>query len=86
MKKFTSLTLVIALLLSFCLQLNANNIEEAQMQSLPKEGQVISGFKVEEIGYMDIINSKTVLFEHEKTGAQLLYIQSKDIDRSFEIG
>ncbi len=85
MKKFTSLTLVIALLLSFCLQLNAANIEEAQMQSLPKEGQVISGFKVIEIGYMDIINSKTVLFEHEKTGAQLFYIQSRDIDRSFEI-
>ncbi|MDD4297806.1 MAG: peptidase M16, partial [Ruminiclostridium sp.] len=85
MKKFTSLTLIIALLLSFCLQLNAANIEEAQMQSLPKEGQVISGFKVIEIGYMDIINSKTVLFEHEKTGAQLFYIQSKDIDRSFEI-
>ena len=85
MKRFTSLTLVIALLLSFCLQLNATNIDESQLQTLPDAGQVISGFEVEEIGYMDIINAKTVLFEHKKTGAKLFYIQSKDIDRSFEI-
>ena len=33
---------------------------------------------------MEIV-MQTVLFEHEKTGAKLFYIQSKDIDRSFEV-
>lgn len=85
MKKITSLVLVITLLLGLCLQLNAAVIEGFHFQPLPKAGQVISGFRVVEIGSMEIINAKTVLFEHEKTGAKLYYIQSKDIDRSFEI-
>ncbi|MDF2987331.1 MAG: putative Zn-dependent peptidase insulinase, partial [Eubacterium sp.] len=44
-----------------------------------------SGFKTVETGNMEIVNSKTALFRHEKTGAELLYIQNKDIDRSFNI-
>lgn len=85
MKRITSFTLVITLLLGLCLQINASGIEEVQLQPLPEVGQVISGFRVEETGFMEIINAKTVLFEHEKTGAKLFYIQSKDIDRSFQI-
>ena len=84
MKKVISLTLVITLLMSMCM-LTAVGAEEIQLQQLPEVGQVISGFKAVEIGFMDIVNAKTVLFEHEKTGAKLFYIQSKDIDRSFEI-
>lgn len=84
-KKITSLTLVITLLISLFLQMNIANAEEVQLQQLPEVGQVISGFRTEEVDYMEIINSKTVLFEHVKTGAKLLYIQSKDIDRSFTI-
>lgn len=85
MKRLTSITLIVTILLSLCLQLNAADIDEDRLMSLPEVGQVISGFMTKEIGYMDIINAETVLFEHEKTGAKLFYIQSKDIDRSFEI-
>lgn len=85
MKKLISMTLVITLILGLFLQLNVVNAEEIQMRPLPEVGQVISGFRAEELGYMEIINAKTVLFEHVKTGAKLLYIQSKDIDRSFSI-
>ncbi|NLN65895.1 MAG: peptidase M16 [Clostridiaceae bacterium] len=85
MKKIISLTLAIVLLMSMGVQLNAANTEEIQLHQLPEVGQVISGFRAEEIGYMEIVNAKTVLFEHEKTGAKLFYIQSKDIDRSFEV-
>lgn len=84
MKKVFSFTMVIVLMMSMFM-LNPVNAEENGMQDLPEVGQVISGFRTEEIGYLDIINAKTVLFEHEKTGAKLYYIQSKDIDRSFEI-
>lgn len=84
MKKVISFTLVVALLMSMCM-LTAVSAEEIQLQALPEVGQVISGFRAEEIGFMDIVNAKTVLFEHEKTGAKLYYIQSRDIDRSFEV-
>lgn len=84
MKKTISLTLAIALLMSMCM-LTAVSAEEIQTQALPEVGQVISGFKAVDVGFMEIINAKTVLFEHEKTGAKLYYIQSKDMDRSFEI-
>ncbi len=84
MKRVISLTLVVTLLMSICM-LTTVGAEEIGLQQLPEVGQVISGFKVVEIGFMDIVNAKTVLFEHEKTGAKLYYIQSKDIDRSFEI-
>ena len=85
MKKFLSLSLTIVLILSLCLSFTSVNAAEAGLKPLPKAGEVISGFKAIEIGDMDLIHSKTVLFEHEKTGAKLLYIQSKDIDRAFEI-
>jgi len=85
MKKILSFTLSIVLLLSVCLQLTSANAAIDELKPLPQIGEVISGFKTIEIKDMELINSKTVLFEHEKTGAQLLYIQSKDIDRSFGI-
>lgn len=83
MKKVISL--VIVLIMSMSLQLNTADAAEIQLQSLPQVGQVISGFRTEEVGFMEIVNAKTVLFEHEKTGAKLFYIQSKDIDRSFQV-
>ncbi|MEN6316647.1 MAG: insulinase family protein [Clostridiaceae bacterium] len=85
MKKFFSLTLALILILGMCLQLAPVNAAETDLKPLPQTGEVISGFKAIEVGNMELIHSKTVLFEHEKTGAKLLYIQNKDIDRSFDI-
>jgi Zn-dependent M16 (insulinase) family peptidase len=58
---------------------------EDTLPSLPQIGEVVSGFKTIEVGNMEMINSKTVLFEHEKTGAKLFFIQNKDNDRAFDI-
>lgn len=55
------------------------------LQYLPKIGEIVSGFKTIEIGTIDIINSKTALFEHEKSGAKLIYIQNDDKNRAFDI-
>ncbi len=85
MKKIISLAVTIVLLLSMCLSLTVVNAAEAELKPLPQIGEVISGFKATEINNMELVNSKTVLFEHEKTGAKLLYVQSKDIDRSFAV-
>ncbi|MHB8064655.1 MAG: insulinase family protein, partial [Ruminiclostridium sp.] len=86
MKKILSLTLTLCLILSMCFQLTIDaNAAETALKPLPQVGEVISGFKTIEVGNMELINSKTVLFEHEKTGAKLIYVQNKDIDRSFNI-
>jgi len=86
MKKILSLTLALCLILTMCFQLTIDvNAAETTLKPLPQVGEVISGFKAIEVENMDLINSKTVLFEHEKTGAKLMYIQNKDIDRSFDI-
>lgn len=85
MKKLLSITLALVLTLSLCLQLTPANAEETGLKALPQTGEIISGFKVIETGNMELINSGTVLFEHEKTGAKLLYVKNDDIDRSFSI-
>ncbi len=85
MKKIVSLMLVLCLMLSFLPASVAANSNDTQLKALPEVGTVISGFKTMDIGNMELINSKTVLFKHEKTGAELLFIQSKDIDRAFDI-
>ncbi len=85
MKKLISLAVTIVLLLGMCFQMTIVNAAESELKALPQVGEVISGFKAMEVSDMELINSKTVLFEHEKTGAKLFYIQSRDIDRSFTI-
>lgn len=85
MKRLLSFTLTIVMVLSLCLSTIPVSAAQIELKPLPQKGEVISGFKVVEINDMELIHSKTVLFEHVKTGAELLYIQSKDIDRSFEI-
>lgn len=85
MKKILSLTLAVVLILGMCIQVTIVNAAETLLKPLPQIGEVISGFKAIEVGNMELINSKTILFEHEKTGAKLMYIQNKDIDRSFDI-
>lgn len=86
MKKVVSYLLSFVLVLSLCLNAApAVNAAETGLKALPQVGQEISGFKTLEVDNMELIDSKTVLFEHEKTGAKLLFIQNKDTDRSFDI-
>ena len=54
-------------------------------EKLPNVGESIHGFKTLEIGDFDLINAKTAVFEHEKTGAQLIYIQNQDTDRALKL-
>ena len=50
------------------------------MASLPRIGETISGFTVTELGTIHMLGARTVLFNHESSGAQLLYIQNDDRD------
>lgn len=86
MKRIISFLLAIVMVFSFCIQFP--DIASAQVQNnkaLPNVGEEIDGFKVVEIGTMDLVNAKTVLFEHKKTGAKLIYVQNNDNNRTFQI-
>lgn len=85
MKRLVSLSLAIVLLLGMILSPTAAFAAEEELAPLPQVGEVISGFKVTETGEIDLVNAKTVLFEHVKTGAKLYYIQNRDIEKSFTI-
>ncbi len=50
-----------------------------------KIGDTLCGFTVMDIMPMDMLESTGILFEHEKSGAQLLYLDSEDTNRSFDI-
>lgn len=52
---------------------------------LPAAGDKLYGFTVTEVGTEVLINAPKILFEHDKTGAQVLYIAADDIDCSFDI-
>lgn len=51
-----------------------------------KENSVYQGFKVIENRYIKVINSECILFEHEKTKAQLLCLSNDDKNKVFGIG
>lgn len=53
--------------------------------SLPVIGDVVEGFEVKEIRRFDMIGADLVLFEHQKTGAKLLYIANEDTNRAFQL-
>ncbi len=48
-------------------------------------GDVVRGFEVKEIRAFDMIGAQLVLFEHQKTGAKLLYIANEDTNRAFQL-
>ena len=48
-------------------------------------GDVVSGFAVKEIRDFPLVGAKLVLFEHERTGARLMYIANNDTNRAFDL-
>lgn len=85
MRKVVSLALSAVLLLGVLLSPAAVFAADDGLVPLPEAGDIISGFKVTETGEIGLVNARTVLFEHIKTGAKLYYIQNRDIEKSFTI-
>lgn len=78
MKKTLALALTVLLaLLAFC--------AAAQEQTLPSVGDALCGFRVKEIAHNGQYDLDLVLMEHERTGAQLIYIPCEDTERSFTV-
>ena len=53
--------------------------------SLPEMGDVVEGFAVKEIRDLPLVGAVVVLFEHERTGAELMYIANSDTNRVFDL-
>ena len=53
--------------------------------ALPAVGDVVFGFEAKEIRPFETFGAELVLFEHQKTGAQLLYVANGDTNRAFQL-
>ncbi len=86
MKKLLSLFLALALFVSVLPAMaEPAPADAAEAVGLPAVGDVVEGFEVKEIRPFDMIGADLVLFEHQKTGAKLLYIANEDTNRAFQL-
>ena len=83
MKKLLSVLLALAVLLSagaFSAPVRAYADD-----ALPAVGDTVEGFTVRETRDFPLVGATVVLFEHERTGAQLMYIANNDTNRVFDL-
>lgn len=78
MVKMVSVVLSVAIMGSYTFVVNASD-------GLPKEGDNFNGFTVTDVRDFELINADLITFEHEKTGATVVYISNDDINRAFDI-
>ena len=53
--------------------------------AFPALGDMVCGFTVKALREFPLIGAQTALFEHERTGARLLYIANSDTNRVFDL-
>ena len=82
MKKLLALILSLALLAGVIPALAETAAESVP---LPAAGDVVEGFEVKEIRPFALFDAQLVLFEHQKTGAKVLYVANDDINRAFQL-
>ena len=51
----------------------------------PAAGETVEGFLLKEERDFPLVGAKVYLFEHERTGAQLMYIANSDTNRVFDL-
>ncbi len=62
-----------------------DNPDETKANVLPQIGDVVNGFEVKEIRDFSLVGADLVLFEHQRTGAKLLWIANEDRNRAFQL-
>ena len=86
MKKLLSLLLTLALFVSVLPAIaEPAPADTDEAVGLPAVGDVVEGFEVKEIRPFEMVGADLVLFEHQKTGAKLLYIANEDTNRAFQL-
>lgn len=79
MKRALSLLLVLALLAGFAV------FAAAEETGLPAVGETVEGFTLKEAREFPLVGGWAYLFEHERTGAELMYIANSDTNRTFAL-
>ena len=82
MKKFSALLLALILALAAC---SATAENPSAVSALPAVGDVVEGFRVLEVRDFPMIGGTAVWFEHERTGAKLMYLANGDTNRVFDL-
>ena len=80
MKKCIALLLGLLLLLPIL-----TGVSLAEEDALPNVGDTVEGFTVKSVSRFELIGADVVLFEHDKTGAKVMYLANDDTNRVFEI-
>ena len=57
----------------------------AEASALPNVGDTIEGFTVTDISRFELLGADVVTFEHDRTGAKVMYLANEDTNRVFEI-
>lgn len=78
---------LLCLLLTLLLALGAVPAlgEGAEAVKPPEAGDVVHGFEALEVRDYDALGARLTWFEHQKTGAKLMYIANNDINRAFQL-
>ncbi|MBQ6594305.1 MAG: insulinase family protein [Clostridia bacterium] len=80
---------LVSVLLCLCMALSVMSaLAEAAADgpaALPEVGDLVEGFEVLEVREYPIIGARIALFEHQKTGAKLMYFANDDTDRAFQL-
>ncbi len=82
MRKILPALLCLSLLLSLAMPVFAAENEAA---ALPAVGETVEGFTVKETREFPLVGAEVLLFEHEHTGAELMYIANDDTNRLFDL-
>ncbi|MBQ8162101.1 MAG: insulinase family protein [Clostridia bacterium] len=81
MRKLLSWCLTVCLMLGIC----ASMAESTDAQGMPGIGDTIHSFTVTEIRDVPLIGATAILLEHDKTGAQVMYLKNGDTNRTFDL-
>lgn len=84
MKRLLSLVLSIAVMLVSLSSL-AEVLPSTDANQFPVVGDVVEGFEVREIREIPLVGATVVLFEHQQTGAGLMYLANEDTNRVFDL-
>ena len=80
MRKLLAVLIVLAMV---CGVMPCTFAEEAGI--LPAVGDTVEGFTVQEIRDFPLLGAEAILFEHDRTGAHLMYIANNDTNRVFDL-
>ena len=84
MRKLIAVLIALVIMLSAAGGLGEAGAEPGSGKT-PEPGAVIQGFEVVEKRDFRMADAELVLFEHQKTGAKVMYIANEDTNRAFQL-